>query len=235
MQKAAAVGRKRMPMKTVDRDRYLNLGKTDRWLLDALLRLMARKRFDDLSIKEIAEEAGVDRRTFYRHFTSKTALFEVHMQLVFAEFGRYMEGRMITSYEMARAYFEFWNDHRAFVHVLEKHDLMYHFLKNYDNYMFQVARQAKPWNAEKDGHDFDPKIRYHFFYGMGGLWGMCYRWIVNGSKESPEALAQYVVSYFVESYEAEPECQHYARRGSYRFDPCYVTPNPADPPASWEK
>ena len=220
-------------MKTVDRDRHLHLDKTDQWILDALTKLMRRKHFSDISIKEIAEEAGVDRRTVYRHFASKTAIFEVHCQLVFAEFGHYMQGRMLTGHDVALAYFQFWSDHREFVRTLQKHDLMYHFLRNYDNYMFQVARQAKPWNAEKDGGDFDPKIRYHFFYGMGGLWGMCYRWIVNGCKEQPEALAQYVISYFVESYETEPDCQYYAEHGEYPYDPCFVTPNPEEPPADW--
>lgn len=221
-------------MKAVDRDRHKDLGKTDRWLLEALLTIMRKKHFSDISIKEIAEEAGVDRRTFYRHFVSKHALLDIHCQLIFADFETYMKEHPLTSYGVSKAYFEFWYDHRAFVKMLQKHDLMYFFLKNYDHYMFQVARQAKPWNAEKEGFDFDPKVRYHFFYGMGGLWGMCHRWIVNGCKETPEQLAQYVISYFVETYEAEPHCQHYDKQGAYPFDPCFVTPNPQDPPAGWD-
>ncbi len=34
-------------------------------LMEALLRLLNRKEFDDLSVQEIADEAGLNRATFY--------------------------------------------------------------------------------------------------------------------------------------------------------------------------
>lgn len=218
---------------TIQRDRYKNLGKTDTWLLAALLKIMRKKHFSEIAIKEITEEAGVDRRTFYRHFKSKEDLFEIHCQLMFADFGRYMLDHALTTHNTAVAYFQFWLDNKDFIKVLERHDLMYFFLKNYDNLMFQVAREVKPWNADKDGFSFDAKIRYHFFFAMGGLWGICYRWVIHGCKETPEALAQYVISFIVETYEMEPDCQHYDMQGEYPYDPCFVTPNPEDPPAGW--
>ena len=40
-------------------------------LSDALIRLMREKPFDKISINEMAEEAGVNRSTWFRNFTSK--------------------------------------------------------------------------------------------------------------------------------------------------------------------
>src|SRR5277367_5975756 len=43
-------------------------------LMEALLRLLNRKEFDDISIQEIADEATLNRATFYLHYPDKNAL-----------------------------------------------------------------------------------------------------------------------------------------------------------------
>jgi AcrR family transcriptional regulator len=45
-------------------------------LMQALLRLLARKEFDDISVQEIADEATLNRATFYLHYPDKNALLQ---------------------------------------------------------------------------------------------------------------------------------------------------------------
>src|SRR5271170_6661420 len=45
-------------------------------LREALLRLLTRKEFDDISIQEIADEATLNRATFYLHYPDKNALLQ---------------------------------------------------------------------------------------------------------------------------------------------------------------
>jgi AcrR family transcriptional regulator len=45
-------------------------------LTEALLRLLGRKEFDDISIQEIADEATLNRATFYLHYPDKNALLQ---------------------------------------------------------------------------------------------------------------------------------------------------------------
>ena len=45
-------------------------------LMESLLRLLARKEFDDISIQEIAHEATLNRATFYLHYPDKNALLQ---------------------------------------------------------------------------------------------------------------------------------------------------------------
>ncbi len=45
-------------------------------LMESLLRLLNRKEFDDISIQEIADEATLNRATFYLHYTDKNALLQ---------------------------------------------------------------------------------------------------------------------------------------------------------------
>jgi AcrR family transcriptional regulator len=50
--------------------------RSRRMLMDSLVRLLNQKEFDDLSIQEIADEAGLNRATFYLHYPDKNALLQ---------------------------------------------------------------------------------------------------------------------------------------------------------------
>lgn len=45
-------------------------------LMEALARLLTRKEFEDISIQEIADEATLNRATFYLHYPDKNALLQ---------------------------------------------------------------------------------------------------------------------------------------------------------------
>jgi AcrR family transcriptional regulator len=45
-------------------------------LMESLIRLLNRKEFDDISIQEIADEATLNRATFYLHYPDKNALLQ---------------------------------------------------------------------------------------------------------------------------------------------------------------
>src|SRR6266568_2201241 len=45
-------------------------------LMESLIRLLTRKEFDDISIQEIADEATLNRATFYLHYPDKNALLQ---------------------------------------------------------------------------------------------------------------------------------------------------------------
>jgi AcrR family transcriptional regulator len=59
-------------METVD-PRIL---RSRRMLMDSLARLLRKKDFDDVSVQEIADEATLNRNTFYLHYPDKTALLQ---------------------------------------------------------------------------------------------------------------------------------------------------------------
>jgi AcrR family transcriptional regulator len=50
--------------------------RSRRMLMDALGRLLIRKEFEDISIQEIADEATLNRATFYLHYPDKNALLQ---------------------------------------------------------------------------------------------------------------------------------------------------------------
>jgi AcrR family transcriptional regulator len=50
--------------------------RSRRMLMEALARLLIRKEFDAISIQEIADEATLNRATFYLHYPDKNALLQ---------------------------------------------------------------------------------------------------------------------------------------------------------------
>src|ERR1700744_2855509 len=56
-------------------------------LMEALLKLLIRKEFNDISIQEIADEATLNRATFYLHFPDKNALLQAMTAARFRELG----------------------------------------------------------------------------------------------------------------------------------------------------
>lgn len=67
--------------------------RTRRMLMDSLVRLLTRKEFDDISVQEIADEATLNRATFYLHYPDKSALLQA---MTGARFRDLMDRRGIT-------------------------------------------------------------------------------------------------------------------------------------------
>ena len=67
--------------------------RSRRMLMDALSRLLMKKEFDDISVQEIADEATLNRATFYLHYPDKNALLQAMTGLRFRDL---IERRSIT-------------------------------------------------------------------------------------------------------------------------------------------
>jgi AcrR family transcriptional regulator len=50
--------------------------RSRRMLMEALVKLLTQKEFEDISVQEIADEATLNRATFYLHYPDKNALLQ---------------------------------------------------------------------------------------------------------------------------------------------------------------
>src|SRR5690349_9810050 len=67
--------------------------RSRRMLMDALARLLMKKEFEDVSVQEIADEATLNRATFYLHYPDKNALLQAMTE---SRFRNLIERRAIT-------------------------------------------------------------------------------------------------------------------------------------------
>src|SRR6516162_5822192 len=59
--------------------------RSRRMLMEALAKLLTQKEFNDISIQEIADEATLNRATFYLHYQDKNALLQAMTAARFRE------------------------------------------------------------------------------------------------------------------------------------------------------
>lgn len=59
--------------------------RSRRMLMEALTKLLNQKEFDDISVQDIADEATLNRATFYLHYSDKNALLEAMTEERFQE------------------------------------------------------------------------------------------------------------------------------------------------------
>jgi AcrR family transcriptional regulator len=67
--------------------------RSRRMLMDSLVRLLKKKEFEDISVQEIADEATLNRATFYLHYPDKNALLQAMTEVRFRDL---LERRPIT-------------------------------------------------------------------------------------------------------------------------------------------
>src|SRR5580692_9855405 len=59
--------------------------RSRRMLMESLSRLLTKKEFEDISVQEIADEATLNRATFYLHYPDKSALLQAMTDVRFRD------------------------------------------------------------------------------------------------------------------------------------------------------
>jgi AcrR family transcriptional regulator len=59
--------------------------RSRRMLMDALAMLLTKKEFEDISVQDIADEATLNRATFYLHYPDKNALLQAMTEVRFRD------------------------------------------------------------------------------------------------------------------------------------------------------
>lgn len=156
-------------------------------LLIALLELMEYKPYSSISIKELAECAGLDRKTFYRNFTSKEEVLCLRLQEMCQVYIKELRGLpRLTSYAGTKAYFQICSQHLHFFMLLKKNNLLPLVLIKFDEYLSELN------TLFLDNPLYREKSPYELYYQAGGFWNVTIRWLEGGAKESPEEMAQII-------------------------------------------
>lgn len=155
----------------------------DEYITNALFDLMKKKKYEDISITEITNKAGVGRVSFYRNFNSKEEIIKNWIEDTTYHFLK--ESNINYKKDSTKDFFT-----KLFTH-LEKYKenamLIYkanltHLLKN----EFE-SRILKIYENEYGS--------YKSYFLAGGIFNVYYFWLINGCKESPEEIANKLVGF----------------------------------------
>jgi len=152
-------------------------------IAEALFILLKKKDFSAITVKEIAEKAGVGRVTFYRKFPDKEAVvlyyFNVQKNIYLKETENIE--RKIENYQVLFCkIFEVIKKNGERLFLLEKSRVGYLWL-NYLNECFDKLFCEK----------FHIEDGYLHYARAGALYNISVKWICGGCKESPQDMAKF--------------------------------------------
>lgn len=157
------------------------------WLRDSLFTLMNDENFNKITISEIASNAKLNRRTFYRNFKSKEEILNYHLDLLndlYIESLKNIKDLSISN--ITRVFFEFWLNHFIFLNLLEKNNLLYLLLEHLNK---QLPYIFKLFKGNKEEYTED-ELEYVLSYSVGGYWNILKLWLKKGTNKNPKELSE---------------------------------------------
>ena len=143
-------------------------------ITQAMLKLMKNQNFNEISISQICDEAGVGRASFYRNFESKEAVISRYLKKLLDNW--WIEAIQKPDFNLVEAVFSHYWNHRELCIMLYKQGLAHLSL--------QSIREACGPKPEQPNI-----VAYATAYFSYGLYGWIEEWFKRGIQETPKEMA----------------------------------------------
>ncbi|MFP7494733.1 TetR/AcrR family transcriptional regulator [Terribacillus saccharophilus] len=172
--------------------------KTDRRILKsqeaikrALVELMLEKKFDRITIQDIADRANVSRRTIYLHYEDKYDLLEQLIKGHMEELKRICEAENLTFKDTNLLWFKYFEENFDFFSTMLASDGATIFRSRFLEFVIQETNKHNITNREN--HSIEQEAFVHFM-GSASV-GLVEWWIRNNIPLSPLHMAEQVGIY----------------------------------------
>lgn len=160
------------------------------WIVQALMLIMQRKDFEQITVKEISEKAGVDRKTFYRHFQSKYNVLYCYLDRACQFYVEKLSAETeLTTYIISKVYFETCQHYIDFLLLLDKNNLLPFMLLAFDKYLPEIHRI---FEKQRTADSFIYHSEYALAFYTGGFWNISIKWIKEKTPKSPDEMASII-------------------------------------------
>ena len=170
---------------------------------EALLSLLQKKDYAYITVKEICENAGVNRSTFYLHYETTDDLLMESLSYIFSKFKmKYdislqpkintdsLDNLYLITPEYIIPYLEFlYENKQIFMTALEQpavFEVSKHFDKMYENIFNPILERFGVEQCER---------KYILAYHISGMHAIMIEWVRNGCKESAQYIADLLIKY----------------------------------------
>ena len=154
----------------------------------ALIKLLDKRSFSELTITEITKVAGVSRAAFYRNYETKEDIIIFYLNDLFQELLRKLVSPENSS-KLTRTtlYFSFFKEHRSFIEVLIKAELTHIFYEHFCIHVTDFFRnQTDKFSKSTLNEKYLPQ------YMASGLFRVLLEWIKGGTVESVEDITEFM-------------------------------------------
>lgn len=162
--------------------RIKQIEETKKMISDALLRLLKSTSLDKITVSDITKEARIGRNTFYSHFKKKEDILTYLMQ----DFRKELEAKFEQEEMPSPRALLVWR-----FNLLKDNQLLTVF-NNYDE-LKQLFYNFRDKDTPLYNFPTTKNIYIRDFI-LGGIDSITCRWITNGMKESPDEMADKILS-----------------------------------------
>lgn len=167
--------------------------RSKRVITQALLKLMEKYSYEEITVKEIIYETDVTRKTFYRNFDSKDDVLNSYISSLLSDYkNRILEN---PDCDVIQVIFDECVKNKDFLQLLNKNHLLYLVL-NELNKLIPVMHNESLDERNPFVRLFgEIKPDYLISFNVGAIWNIVCRWIENGMIEPPEEIAALLKAY----------------------------------------
>lgn len=164
------------------------------WIRAALLLLLEQKKYDQITIKEICQQADLSRQTFYQMFTSKDEVIQYHFSTLFREFEKKCNSSQNgTISHITQHFFSFFYEQRNFIQILVANHLTFLLEQQFEVYLKEIALFRNINDKELHGD-------YTTAYIAGALTQVLIHWFNHSFDLSVEQLSLLVTETITGKY-----------------------------------
>lgn len=162
--------------KTIDRTKNL--------IALSLVGLMLKKNYEEITVKEICEKAGISRMSFYRYFDKKEDVFIDYCDARFEEFyAMYLNKPTVSLEEFVLDTAKFFKKYNRQLMILRQAGKERILLKQFNNYSkYLIAHSNNELVLEQRKN---PVIGPFL---AGGLFNVLMDWLDDGMEQTPEEM-----------------------------------------------
>lgn len=152
------------------------------YIVDALLILMSEKDFQSITIDELVKKAGVNRSTYYRHFTGKEDIIFYFLDSVMNEYLEKIRLQKPDLKTYLQKMFSHYLKYKKQMLVIYHAGLSMTLLSVLEKYFYSQIDTSKPLVEQ-----------YEVSFYIGGIFNHFLMWFSRGMQESPEEMTEYAL------------------------------------------
>jgi AcrR family transcriptional regulator len=165
-------------------------------IIEALFSLLTQKKFSEITVTDLINNANVARASYYRNFDSKEAIIEEYMDTTY---NKLIISNLNEDYE-ANEIFDYTNMVEGF-----RRSLTY-FLANksyiialYDNGFSSLIQETLNRYIEELVGDMSKNSieRFQLYFISGAVFNILIQWLKSGAIESPLEIAKMSANYLI--------------------------------------
>jgi AcrR family transcriptional regulator len=156
---------------------------------------MKEKPFKKITVQEIAGKAKLDRRTFYRNFSSKEDILVFQIQRLGANYIEIFKQEETLSFSfLLEKFCHLAYQNKDFILSLIENDFLNLILTESEKLFQPIYDEYKNKFPQKiDIQDIDYSIVYH----TAGYWNVIIKWLKDPNEKSPSEIAR-IITYYTE-------------------------------------